>query len=221
MFHGWAFSFLRVQQNRHPYTKGGIMPLQTIKRFATVPAGLQLALKSPGDYIELINKVNPAWGMKLKSNALVGSLAWCALWAGAVTVANACRISETLRVCVGHVLPNGMAWATGSKGSNARMLYLGLSPEQVIRLKELSPTLNVFPDDYLKVYRATIQAGFALKLPNHKHLAVTHAGRYELVKQVSRETSAEVAGELLGHRNRASVEFYANPQNIKPKVRKK
>lgn len=197
------------------------MPLQTIKRFATVPAALQLALKSPRDYIELITNVNPAWGKKCLSIALNGSLAWCGLWAGAVTTANACRISETLRVRCGNILETGMAWVEGSKGSRARMLYLGLTPPLVEALRKLPTTLELFPQDYLKVYRACIQAGFALKLPNHKHLAVTHAGRYELVKNVSRGTSAAVAGEILGHRQESSVEFYAHPENIKPKVRKK
>lgn len=184
-------------------------------------APLQLSLKSPPDYLQAISKVNPAWGIILERVERLSSLEACALWAGAVAVANGCRISEVLRLKICHLQPNGQAWTPGSKGSCARLLFLGLSLEQVREFYSLPRKLDLFPVPYISVWRACIKHGFADRLPGHKHLAVTHAGRYKLAQAIALEASEEVAGEVIGHRSKNSIQYYVHPQGFKMIVSKK
>lgn len=186
-----------------------------------VPAPFQVSLKSPPDYLQAITNVNPSWGKILANVKRISSLEACALWAAAVTVANACRISETLRITIGQLLPNGQAWATGSKGSSSRLLYLGISPGFLAQLQALPKNLNVFPVPYISVWRACVKHGLADRLPGHKHLAVTHAGRYRLAQQISAQASSATAGEVLGHKNENSIQYYVHPSGCKVIVSKK
>lgn len=194
-----------------------------MKQFSknTAPAPYQLSLKSPPDYLQAINNVNPAWGMVLNAVDHISALEGCALWAGAVAVANACRISEVLRLQICNILPNGQAWTKGSKGSSGRLLFLGLTPLKAREFIVLPRKLNVFPVAYINVWRACTKYGFADKLPNHQHLAVTHAGRYRLAQQIATNENEELAGEVLGHKSKNSIQYYVHPQGFKMLVSKK
>lgn len=197
------------------------MTISNIKRYGAVPAPNRLALKSPQVYIDRISKANPSWGAVVLSKALPNARTAGALWAAAVAVANGCRISEVLRILNHQVQPNGTAWTVGSKGSNSRLLYLGIDPSDAIELRMAKGSFLVFPWDYQTVYRACLEYGFTEVLPNHQHRAVTHSGRYRLVQEVAKTAGEVVAGQVIGHRSKATAEYYAHPERCKQKVSKK
>lgn len=197
------------------------MTVENIKRFGLAPAPNRLALKSPQVYINRITKANPAWGAVVLSKATPSSRTAGALWAASVAVANGCRISEVLRILNHQVQPNGTAWTVGSKGSNSRLLYLGIEPADAVELRMAKGSFLVFPWDYQTVYRACLEYGFTEVLPNHQHRAVTHSGRYRLVQEVAQSAGEVVAGQVIGHRSKATAEYYAHPERCKRKVSKK
>ena len=197
------------------------MTVENIKRFGLAPAPNRLALKSPQVYINRISKVNPAWGVVVLSKETPSARTAGALWAASVAVANGCRISEVLRILNHQVQPNGTAWTVGSKGSNSRLLYLGIDPADAIELRMAKGSFLVFPWDYQTVYRACLEYGFTEVLPNHQHRAVTHSGRYRLVQEVAQSAGEVVAGQVIGHRSKATAEYYAHPERCKQKVSKK
>lgn len=197
------------------------MTIKNIRKFGSASAPNRLALKSPLVYIERIDKANPAWGEVVLSKPIPSATVGGALWAASVAVANGCRISEVLRIRNHQVQPNGTAWTVGSKGSNSRLIYLGICPEDAIELRKAQGSFNVFPWDYQTVYRACLAYGFTEILPNHKHKAVTHAGRYHMVQEVAETAGEAVAGQVIGHRSQATAEYYAHPERCKQKVSKK
>lgn len=197
------------------------MTISNIKRYGVAPTPNKLALKSPQVYIERMNKVNPAWGAVVLTKELPSARTAGALWAASVAVANGCRISEVLRILNHQVQPNGTAWTVGSKGSNSRLLYLGIDPSDAVELRMAKGSFLVFPWDYQTVYRACLEYGFTEILPNHQHRAVTHSGRYRLVQEVAKTAGEVVAGQIIGHRSKATAEYYAHPERCKKKVSKK
>lgn len=183
----------------------------TIKKIGrAVPVPSPLALKSPQEYYKLIAQVNPSWANKLPSIARIQRTAACALAAGAVTVANACRISEVLALQVCHLMPNGCAVILGAKGSNARTIYTGFSKEMVEQLKTLPKATPVFPVRYKQVWENLALHGFAVQEPGHVHRTLTHAGRYGLVQNMAPIIGKEKAGQAIGHRSVRSVEYYTD-----------
>lgn len=195
------------------------MGIENLKRFGSAPTPNQLALKSPLVYLKRINRVHPAWGPILFAYQKISATVAGSLWAAAVAIANGCRISEILSIRSHQVRPNGCAWVVGAKGSNSRLIYLGLDSSEAKELYSSPLSFAVFPWDYQWVYRACKQFGFVQALPNHKHQAVTHQGRYALAKEVAGAVSDEIAGQVLGHRSKNTAEYYVHPERCKQKPR--
>lgn len=190
-------------------------------RKQSVSAPFIVGLKSPLEYLSHTTKANPEWGTALESAEHISATEACALWAGAVAVGNGCRISEVLRLRNGQVQPNGLAWVAGSKGSRGRLLFLGLCPEDARQIANSPAKAPLFPVSYIQVWRACVKYGFASKIQGHKHLAVTHAGRYKLAQTIASNASEELAGEVLGHKSKNTIQYYVHPQGFKMLVSKK
>lgn len=178
-----------------------------------IPAPLPPALKSTQQYVEAILKVNPAWAGRLPRPQAIGMRAWAALWAAAVAVGNACRISEVLRIVGRDLIQNGCAVILGSKGSNARMIWTGLDPQTASDLYALSPLRPVFGVTYREVWGVCAGCGLAVQEPGHINNSVTHAGRYQIAQDVAKAHGQVVAGQVLGHKSKTAVEHYVFPQN--------
>lgn len=189
--------------------------LKNIKNFS-VSTPLPPALKSTQQYLETILKVNPDWSERLNKCFINSKRILSCLWAGAVAVANACRISEVLRIEGKDILPNGTAIITASKNSNARMIYLGLDRDLVCHLKNNFTNRSVFGVQYREVWGALVRFGLAVQEIGHKNNAVTHAGRYAVAKEVAKNHGEEVAGQVLGHRSKNAITYYLHPE-LQPK----
>lgn len=177
-----------------------------------VPAPLPPALKSTQQYVEAILKVNPAWSGRLPRPQAIGLRAWSALWAAAVAVGNACRISEVLGIVGRDLLANGCAIIVGSKGSNARMIWTGIDPQTASDLHALSPLRPLFGVTYKEVWGVCVAYGLAVQELGHSNKSVTHAGRYTVAQKISAEHGEAVAGQVLGHKSRNAIEYYVSPQ---------
>lgn len=180
------------------------------KQTRSVNAPSPLALKSPQVYLQIINKVNPAWGDKLKSVAQKNATMWCALAASAVAVGNAARISEVLRIEVCHLMPNGTALLLASKGSNCRTIWAGIPADLVQHFQQLPPHTPLFPVRYQDCWRACVQWGLTVQEQGHEHRSVTHAGRYGFIQKMAGVVGAEVAGNAMGHKSHAAVLNYVD-----------
>lgn len=180
------------------------------KRTNSVTAPSPVALKSPQVYLQIINKVNPAWGEKLKSVPQTNASRWCALAAAAVAVGNAARISEVLRIQICHLMPNGTALLIGAKGSNCRTIWTGLYTEIVEQFKQLPQKAQLFPVRYIDCWRACVALGLVIQEPGHVHRSVTHAGRYGFVQRMASVVGAEVAGNAMGHKSQTASMNYAD-----------
>lgn len=178
-----------------------------------IPTPLPPALKSTQQYVEAILKVNPAWAGRLPRPQAIGLRAWAALWAAAVAVGNACRISEVLRIVGRDLIQNGCAVILGSKGSNARMIWTGLDPQTASDLHALSPLRPVFGVTYREVWGVCVGWGFVVQELGHINNSVTHAGRYQIAQDVARAYGQVVAGQVLGHKSETAVEHYIFPQD--------
>lgn len=183
-----------------------------IKKQRSVAAPNRVCLKSPQFYLELITRIHPAWGKALSGKHINQTRVWVALWAAAVAVANACRISEVLRILGRQMLPNGMAVAVGSKGSSARMIYTGLLASESEYLRTECAMRPVFCVGYREVWGAVVGNGLAVQEAGHEHQSVTHSGRYMVVQAVAPFLGEEVAGEAIGHKSSRSARYYAHPE---------
>lgn len=192
---------------------------QLRKLSVTIP--YQVGLKSPPEYLELTYRANPTWGCVMDKAQHITATEACCLWAGAVAVGNGCRISEVLRIRAGAVQPNGMAYTQGSKGSRGRLLYLGLTPAQALEFQNAPAKMALFQVEYIQVWRTCVKYGLAERIAGHKHLAVTHAGRYTLAQKVAGQAGEELAGEILGHKSANTIQYYIDPQGCKKIVSKK
>lgn len=182
------------------------------KSLKSKPAPFPLAPKSPQEYLETITKVCPQWGAVLATRAIKASRTLRALWAAAVAVGNGCRISEVLGIRCSDLMPNGCAVIVGSKGSNARTIFTGLCMEQVIRVQSACTHWLLFGVSYREVWQAVVANRLAVQEPGHEHRSVTHTGRYDLAQKVAAEHGAEVAGQVLGHKSKNSVNYYIFPE---------
>lgn len=176
------------------------------------PAPHFLCWKSTQYYLELITRLVPAWGAALLGKHIVSKRAWVALWAAAVAVANACRISEVLAAKGSGILPNGMAVTVGSKGSAARMIWLALPYEDCTRATHEIPVRPVFPVKYKEVWEAVTRNGLAVQEPAHEHKSVTHQGRYSVMQQAMKAIGEDKAGEAIGHKSKRSNRYYTHPE---------
>lgn len=186
--------------------------LKNIIPIKSVPAPHFLCWKSSQYYLERISKLVPAWGLSLSRKNITSKRAWVALWAAAVAVANACRISEVLRTLGSGVLPNGMAVTIGSKGSNARMIWLAMPTEDSIRTCQAIPQQPVFPVKYKEVWEVVVKNGFSVVEPAHQNRSVTHQGRYSVMQRAMAVLGEDKAGECIGHKSRRSDRYYTHPE---------
>lgn len=183
-----------------------------IKKQRSVAAPNRVCLKSPQFYLELITRIHPVWGKTLSGKHITQTRTWVALWAAAVAVANACRISEVLQILGRQMLPNGMAVAVGAKGSSARMIYTGLLASESEYLRTICATRPVFCVGYHEVWAAVAGNGLAVQEVGHERRSVTHSGRYMVVQAMAPVLGEEVAGEAIGHKSSRSARYYAHPE---------
>lgn len=183
--------------------------LKSIRK-SSVSSPSTLAVKSPQDYLVLITKVYPAWASKLPSPTVTNRTLFVCLAAAAVTMGNGSRINETLGLCVKHLMPNGCAVIMGSKGSNARVIYTGFSPEQVSQLQTLPGNVPLFPVCYKQVWHACVTNGLFVRELGHVNNSVTHAGRYAMAQRIANVAGESVAGQAIGHRSKNAIRNYTD-----------
>lgn len=174
----------------------------------SVTTPLLFALNSLPDCVQICSRLCPDLMEICNRRIPRNNYAWVNIIPAFIAIANGCRIGEILALNWSNVLPNGMAFVSGEKGSNARMIFTGLLPTQVVIGKAKAGNTKVFPQSYQQVYHYAVMAGLSKKLSNRKNRSVTHTGRYNIVSSVTNSLGLQAAKEIIGHKSKKSTLCY-------------
>lgn len=179
----------------------------------SVTTPLLFALNSLPDCVQICSRLCPDLMEICNRRIPRNNYAWLNIIPAFIAIANGCRIGEILALNWSNVLPNGMAFVSGEKGSNARMIFTGLLPSQVVFGKAKAGNTKVFPQSYQQVYHYAVMAGLSKKLSNRKNRSVTHTGRYNIVSSAANSLGLQAAKEIIGHKSKKSTLCYLGNAN--------
>jgi len=180
-----------------------------------------LAGKKPKDYFQRICSTYPPFHHLLTEFYSIPDYQAECLAIGAVTLNNGVRVSEVLKLKKRNIMLNGLAVIEPSKGSSARTIYLGLSPQDIDDLYEVPDNTPVFSQSYKRVWATLTRFGLVDKQEGRIYNTVTHSGRYGLAKLVAEKFGEAVASEVLGHKSKESIDHYLNKVDLKKERERK
>ena len=140
---------------------------------------------------------------------------------GAVCKLNGCRINEILSLEWKQTLPSGMAFIKASKGSNSKMIYLGLTPQDREDLYPSNPHTLIYHASYIEVYKCLVKHNCFTYEKGHLNKSVTHSGRYSLAESVCSALGQEAASQVLGHKSKTAIENYLGKVDLKKERERK
>jgi integrase len=140
---------------------------------------------------------------------------------GAVCKLNGCRIGEILSLEWCQTLPSGLAFIKGSKGSNSKMVYLGLTPQERENLYPSNPRVLIYHATYNEVYKCLVKYNCFTYEPGHLNRSVTHSGRYTLAEKVNGVLGQEAASQVLGHKSKTAIDNYLGRVDLKKERERK
>ena len=119
-----------------------------------------------------------------------------------------CRVSEVCGIEPKDILSNTQVYVKGLKGSASRICTLGIMHDFLDFKYRLGFMWNRGLNRWY-VYRMCKEFGVYEQILGNKKLAVTHAGRHELVAGLEKAgLRPEEIAELIGHRNVNSTKHY-------------
>ena len=140
---------------------------------------------------------------------------------GAVCKLNGCRINEILSLEWCQTLPSGLAFIKGSKGSNSKMIYLGLTPQEREAMFPSNPRTLIYHASYIEVYKCLVKYNCFTYEEGHINRSVTHSGRYTLAQRVRGVLGQEAASQVLGHKSKTAIENYLGKVDLKKERERK
>lgn len=140
---------------------------------------------------------------------------------GAVCKLNGCRIGEILSLEWCQTLPSGLAFIKGSKGSNSKMVYLGLTPQDREELFPSNPRMLIYNASYIEVYKCLVKYNCFSYEQGHLNRSVTHSGRYTLAEKVRGVLGQEAASQVLGHKGKTAIDNYLGKVDLKKERERK
>lgn len=140
---------------------------------------------------------------------------------GAVCKLNACRINEILSLEWCQTLPSGLAFIKASKGSNSKMIYLGLTPQDREDLFPSNPRTLIYHASYIEVYKCLVKYNCFTYEQGHLNRSVTHSGRYTLAERIRGVLGKEAASQVLGHKSKTAIENYLGEVDLKKERERK
>lgn len=140
---------------------------------------------------------------------------------GAVCKLNGCRINEILSLEWCQTLPSGLAFIRASKGSNSKMIYLGLTPQDREELFPSNPRTLIYHASYIEVYKCLVKYNCFTYEQGHLNRSVTHSGRYTLAERVRGVLGQEAASQVLGHKSKTAIDNYLGKVDLKKERERK
>ena len=140
---------------------------------------------------------------------------------GAVCKLNACRINEILSLEWCQTLPSGLAFIKASKGSNSKMIYLGLTPQEREENFPSNPRTLIYHASYIEVYKCLVKYNCFSYEQGHLNRSVTHSGRYTLAQRVRGVLGQEAASQVLGHKSKTAIDNYLGKVDLKKERERK
>lgn len=137
-----------------------------------------------------------------KSNAIVDRIVI------ALLMAYGLRISEVLNIRYNDITPQGTILIHGSKGSENRFIS-GMQFSKYIVSHALSFTTHLRYRNRWYYYRLFKRIGIYKKMTGNTNFSVTHAFRYEFIKQLQGMTKdINETGKIIGHKNTNNTKRY-------------
>ena len=140
---------------------------------------------------------------------------------GAVCKLNGCRINEILSLEWCQTLPSGLAFIKASKGSNSKMIYLGLTPQEREEQFPSNPRTLIYHASYIEVYKCLVKYNCFTYEQGHLNRSVTHSGRYTLAERVRGVLGQEAASQVLGHKSKTAIDNYLGKVDLKKERERK
>jgi integrase len=140
---------------------------------------------------------------------------------GAVCKLNGCRINEILSLEWCQTLPSGLAFIKASKGSNSKMIYLGLTPQDREEMFPFNPRTLIYHASYIEVYKCLVKYNCFTYEQGHLNRSVTHSGRYTLAERVRGVLGQEAASQVLGHKSKTAIDNYLGKVDLKKERERK
>lgn len=140
---------------------------------------------------------------------------------GAVCKLNGCRINEILSLEWCQTLPSGLAFIKASKGSNSKMIYLGLTPQDREEMFPFNPHTLIYHASYIEVYKCLVKYNCFTYEQGHLNRSVTHSGRYTLAERVRGVLGQEAASQVLGHKSKTAIDNYLGKVDLKKERERK
>ena len=140
---------------------------------------------------------------------------------GAVCKLNGCRINEILSLEWCQTLPSGLAFIKASKGSNSKMIYLGLTPQEREENFPSNPRTLIYHASYIEVYKCLVKYNCFTYEQGHLNRSVTHSGRYTLAERVRGVLGQEAASQVLGHKSKTAIDNYLGKVDLKKERERK
>lgn len=177
--------------------------------------------KMPKDFYARITNALPEWASILSKYYRLPKRHAYVIAIGGVCKLNGARINEILTLTWNQVLPSGMAFIKGSKGSNSRLIFIGLSAVDVIKARPEDGKTLVFTSCYREVYRTLKNYGLDESIEGHKNMAVTHSGRYAIARAVAHSLGMSEASQVLGHKSKTAIDHYTGNIDLKKERERK
>lgn len=140
---------------------------------------------------------------------------------GAVCKLNGCRINEILSLEWRQTLPSGLAFIKASKGSNSKMIYLGMTPQEREETFPSNPRTLIYHASYIEVYKCLVKYNCFTYEQGHLNRSVTHSGRYTLAERVRGVLGQEAASQVLGHKSKTAIDNYLGKVDLKKERERK
>jgi integrase len=140
---------------------------------------------------------------------------------GAVCKLNGCRINEILSLEWCQTLPSGLAFIKASKGSNSKMVYLGITPQDREEMFPFNPRTLIYHASYIEVYKCLVKYNCFTYEQGHLNRSVTHSGRYTLAERVRGVLGQEAASQVLGHKSKTAIDNYLGKVDLKKERERK
>lgn len=125
-----------------------------------------------------------------------------------VCILHGARIGELLKATTKDIIGPDLLLIHGEKKSRDYTMYLPGLVQCFERPIESGQVVRIFPFDYLQVWRKARGIGMVNYLPGRKNAIVTHTGRYQLAKTLTRVGTESAASDVLRHRSPDTIKYY-------------
>lgn len=122
-----------------------------------------------------------------------------------------CRSVEILSITWSHVMQNDTVLVVGAKRSRSRVIVIPGSTQAKCKIPKDMIKKSIFSCNYRQLEKHMLMHGYAKQPEGHKKRIITHVPRHNLASSVQEIATKMVAGDVLQHRAKSSINYYPPP----------